>query len=317
MVNNYRLLYLTGGLGNQLFQYAFALNNLEEQTLLIDSELGWPVEGSNNLPVLFEYKLNQRVERISIRIPSTYIRKLGFFCVKLSSSNKVNARKLIKLILNYPLSIIFSLHYKKKIITHISNGVGFSDNHENLKNSLIIGYFQTYMWASLEKNKSELASLELVNPSDQLAKYQKLAEIEKPLVVHIRLGDYLNESSFGIPSVRYYQNAMRELFDPNKHKKIWVFTNDQSGAENIFPKEYFGQVRWIPNVGDSAAETLEVMRLGVDYVIGNSTYSWWGAFLSKNPNATVIAPNPWFKHATEPNLLCPPHWKRIDAWPKN
>jgi hypothetical protein len=155
----------------------------------------------------------------------------------------VNARKLIKLILNYPLSIIFSLHYKKKITTHISNGVGFSDTHENLRNSLIIGYFQTYIWASLEKIKGELVNLELENPSDNLAKYQKLAEIEKPLVVHIRLGDYLNESSFGIPSEMYYQNALRELFDPNKHKKIWIFTNDQSGAENLFPKEYYSLIK--------------------------------------------------------------------------
>jgi hypothetical protein len=310
-----RLLYLTGGLGNQLFQYAFALNNLEDQTLVIDAELGWPVIGRNNLPVLFEYKLNHKVEILNRRTAGAFIRKLGFFSIKLSSSKKANDRKIIKRILHGPLNLIFSLHYKKKVKTYISNGVGFSDTRDNLEDHLIIGYFQTYKWASLEKNRGELVNLGLVHPSDLLAEYQRLAEIEKPLVVHIRLGDYLNESSFGIPSAMYYKNAITELFDPNKHKKIWIFTNDQSGAENIFPKEFVYQARWIPNVADSAAETLEVMRLGIDYVIGNSTFSWWGAFLSKNQKASVIAPMPWFKHSTEPHSLCPPNWKRVEAWP--
>jgi hypothetical protein len=314
--SNFRVLYLTGGLGNQLFQYAFALNDLEVQTLIIDSELGWPVIGRNNSATLFEYRLNHRVEILNHRTVSVFIRKLGFFCIKLSSSKKLNDRKLIMPILSRAVGFIFSLHYKRRLKTFISKGVGFSKSPTNLRNHLVIGYFQTYYWPTLEKIKDELMNLELVQPSDQFEKYQQLAEIEKPLVVHIRLGDYLNETSFGIPSLKYYQTAITELFDPNTHKKIWVFTNDQCGAERIFPKEFINQVRWIPNVADSAAETLEVMRLGNDYVIGNSTYSWWGAFLSKNEKASVIAPLPWFKDSMEPNLLCPPNWKRIKAWPE-
>ena len=316
MSSNFRVLYLTGGLGNQLFQYAFALNKLEDQALIIDAELGWPVNGRNNLPVIFEYKLNQSVEILKHRKVRLFIRKLGFFCIKLSSSTKLNDRSLIISILNRVTSFIFSFHYKKRLRTYISGGVGFSDSSTSLRNHLIFGYFQTYNWPALLEIKDELVNLKLVQPSDQLKKYQELSELENPLVVHIRLGDYLNETTFGIPSQRYYQKAISELFDPDIHKKIWVFTNDKSGAEGIFPKEFVNQVRWIPNVADSAAETLEVMRLGNDYVIGNSTYSWWGAFLSKNKKASVIAPMPWFKDSKEPNLLCPPNWKRIDAWPE-
>jgi hypothetical protein len=165
--------------------------------------------------------------------------------------------------------------------------------------------------------KNELLNLELKAPSEKLLEYQKLAQIEKPLVVHIRLGDYVAEKSFGIPSLNYYQNAIFGLYDRSTHKKIWVFTNDQSGALKLLPKEILLDVRWIPNVADSPAETLEVMRLGHDYVIGNSTYSWWGAFLSKNQQATIVAPSPWFKESKEPSLLCPENWQRIEAWPEN
>jgi hypothetical protein len=311
----FRVLYLTGGLGNQLFQYAFALNNLEDQALIIDSELGWPVNGRENLPVIFEYKLNQSVEILKHRKVSLFTRKLGFFCIKLSSSTKFENSRLIKILLKLVSGLIFSMHYKRKLKVYISGGVGFSKPPSSLSSHLILGYFQTYNWPDLLMIKGELANLELVKPSEQLGKYQELAEIEKPLVVHIRLGDYVNETKFGIPTMQYYQKAIAELFDSNKHKKIWVFTNDQPAAEKIFPKEFINQVRWIPNVADSAAETLEVMRLGNDYVIGNSTYSWWGAFLSKNARASVIAPLPWFKDSKEPKLLCPPNWKRIEAWP--
>jgi hypothetical protein len=207
------------------------------------------------------------------------------------------------------------LHYKKKLKLQISKGVGFNEIRKFSGNEFTIGYFQSFYWPNLSEIKKQLVNLELVEPSSELIQYQNLALVESPLVVHIRLGDYLAEKSFGIPTAEYYEESISELYNQEKHKRIWIFTNDQSMAEALIPTRYKELLRWIPNIGNSAAETLEVMRLGQDYVIGNSTYSWWGAFLSKNVKASVIAPYPWFKQNTEPQLLCPPNWKRFEAWP--
>lgn len=311
-----RYLYLTGGLGNQLFQYAFALSDSRDRQLIIDAELGWPVIGKNDLPVLFEYELNQSVEMLNLQGRMGLVRKLGFFCIKLSStSNRIYSHTLTPL-LRPLLSMVFSLYYGRSLKVFIARGVGFYTTTLARKHEMVIGYFQSFHWPSLSHVKNELVNLKLVAPSSELTYYEGLAQTEKPLVVHIRLGDYLAEKSFGIPSPSYYQTAITELFDRNKHKKIWVFTNDHDGAKKILPHEFMKDIRWIPNVAESAAETLEVMRLGHDYIIANSTYSWWGAFLSKNQEASVIAPTPWFKEGVEPKHLCPPNWKRIAAWPQ-
>jgi hypothetical protein len=69
----------------------------------------------------------------------------------------------------------------------------------------------------------------------------------------------------------------------------------------------------IPEIDRSPAATLEVMRFGAGYVIANSSFSWWAAFLSKKPDVEVIAPQPWFQGMDEPRDLIPPNWQRIEA----
>ena len=63
----------------------------------------------------------------------------------------------------------------------------------------------------------------------------------------------------------------------------------------------------------SAAETLQTMRLCHGYVIGNSSFSWWGAKLSFQENPPVISPSKWFLGQPDPAGLIPDDWERIDA----
>ena len=63
--------------------------------------------------------------------------------------------------------------------------------------------------------------------------------------------------------------------------------------------------------GESSITTLEKMRCGSAYIIGNSTFSWWGSFLSHSINPPTIAPEPWFTGMNDPNELIPPEWIRM------
>ena len=139
------------------------------------------------------------------------------------------------------------------------------------------------------------------------------ASAEKPIIVHVRLGDYLNEKDFGVLSEEYYQSSIRDLWASGEYGAIWAFSDEPERAGSFLPQELSSQIFWVPQEGLSSVQVLQLLRLGHAYVIGNSTFSWWGAFLSYKENPVVISPEPWFLNLPEPNNLIPPDWKRSKA----
>jgi len=53
------------------------------------------------------------------------------------------------------------------------------------------------------------------------------------------------------------------------------------------------------------------MRLGTGYVLSNSTFGWWAAYLARMEPKVVVVPDPWFKKIDEPLGLIPIGWTRI------
>jgi hypothetical protein len=156
-----------------------------------------------------------------------------------------------------------------------------------------------------------MKSLSLVEESDEFTELRDLANNEKPLVVHIRLGDYKSESEFGILDGDYYREAIYRVLKPDK--KIWVFTNEEELARRILPVEFSHMTRWITDVRLSSSETLELMRYGSGFVLGNSTFSWWAAYLNYSGSNLIVAPEPWFKSTDSPKHLIPEHWITVPA----
>jgi hypothetical protein len=173
----------------------------------------------------------------------------------------------------------------------------------------MIGYFQTYRFAVQKEVYLELRNLSVINNS--INEYKLLALIEKPLVVHVRLGDYLSEDNFGVLSNEYYDKALSLMISKFNFKHIWVFSDEIEKAKLYIPKQYLKICRWIGDEEDSAAVTLQKMRLGNGYVIANSSLSWWGSFLSNNSGAPTIAPDPWFIGMNDPIDLIPDNWIKI------
>jgi predicted HAD superfamily hydrolase len=134
------------------------------------------------------------------------------------------------------------------------------------------------------------------------------------MVVHFRLGDYLQEKKFGIVKEDYFINAINLLSKKYDYEKIVLFTNDKNEALERFAKIKDKNLVVISeDYGLTPSENLELMRLGSGYVLSNSTFGWWGAFLSHNSNPPVVCPRPWFKGYDEPKHLIPSNWIRIDT----
>mgnify|MGYP003342821508 FL=1 len=100
-----------------------------------------------------------------------------------------------------------------------------------------------------------------------------------------------------------------------KFDDIWVFSDEINLVRKEIPfKENKYRVKWFGNLELTDYETLELMRYGSGYIIANSTFSWWAAYLAYNKSAPVIAPNKWFQQGEDPNELCPPDWIKIESF---
>ena len=304
--------YLTGGLGNQLFQLACGLYSRGDNQLILDSRLGKPRKNKSGLPEIVSFALPEEVKVLSDTKEDRLVARCTNFMLRQGITPK-NFEKVpgYFFITKKICSIILSLYYKTFVRLSVGRDIGFSNLDAKKENSFLLGYFQSYIWASDPGVKPLLRNLSLSILCNEVEFYKSLSISEKPLIVHFRLGDYLEEEAFGIPSINYYQNAISELWKTGKYNKIWAFSDEPEKAQLIFSNALNENIRWIPEIDQSAAKTLEVMRFGHGYIIANSTFSWWAAFLAYEKNVEVTAPIPWFRAIADPGELIPPHWKRL------
>jgi len=304
---------LTGGLGNQLFQIAAGLRSGSE--VVIDCTLGRPRVNSVGEPEIFSFDLPENIKVAKARKASNFETKVFGYLLRMGLE-----KRGIEKIWGFPFlarvsgSLILSARYKRFVFTKVNSGVGFDANWKKFGNCQI-GYFQTYRTFDIEEVREVMMEISPAEGNANLEKYREMARNVMPLVVHYRLGDYKTEQHFGIPAPQYYSNAIKMMWDTGKYDSIWVFSDEINDVKAIFPAEFHKYAEWVEGFEDSPAASLEAMRLGHGYVIANSTYSWWGARMSHIENPIVVAPEPWFKSAEEPNELIPHNWSRIRAWP--
>lgn len=306
-------LSLTGGLGNQLFQLSAALAVAKEDEVVIEWINSRARLNSNHLAEISDFELPKNVtfrESHNFQILSS--KAVGYLLRVGVNPRKYEDYALFRKIASTAASLINILTFRKYVQIGLNQGVGYFPKVSKKSSASLhlIGYFQTYKWSEDSAGSSSLANISIRQPSEALISLTNLAEQEDPLVIHMRFGDYRLENSFGLLTPEYYQESIRELWKSNVYKTAWVFSDEIDEARKYLQGLDIKEIRYIANVADSSAQTLEAMRLGKGYVIGNSSFSWWAARLSRNPGAKVIAPSPWFIGQKEPEELIPPNWVR-------
>lgn len=312
--NSYKVIVpLTGGLGNQLFQLSAALALAEGRNIGLDTTIGAPRVNAVGVAEIASFTLPDNVSFLSNTSRRTFIKKASGYMLRIGvSPKKFESSRVYRFSFNLLWNALIVVTFKGLLLTTAGEGVGYFHLKNRKMRQFIYGYFQSHIWPELSVN--QLRRIKPMHETDELKKYRELSKIEAPLIVHIRLGDYKIENNFGIPSKSYYSDAISQMWDSKEFKKIWVFSDEPEAAAGYLPVRYSSEIRWVPEISSSAAHTLEVMRLGRGYVIGNSTFSWWGAYLAYNSNVQVFAPRPWFKFGESPQALLPAGWKQIDAF---
>ena len=132
--------------------------------------------------------------------------------------------------------------------------------------------------------------------------------------LHIRRGDYVNDASanklFGTCSMEYYDSAIKEISRNIENPHFFIFSDDlewmQKNMKLSFPTTYVNI-----NGADKDYEDLRLMSYCKHFIIPNSTFGWWGAWLSDNKNKIIIAPKRWYNSMIEPKEFLPKNWIRL------
>ena len=129
-----------------------------------------------------------------------------------------------------------------------------------------------------------------------------------PIALHIRRTDYITNSNHTILGLDYYQKALKE-FDG---EPVLVFSDDPEWCNQ---QELFSDDRFLIAEGNTNYVDLCLMTLCSGHIIANSSFSWWGAWLSKSAGKKVVHPSKWFgpNNANKSTKdLFPEEWRMIN-----
>lgn len=133
--------------------------------------------------------------------------------------------------------------------------------------------------------------------------------------LHVRRGDYVSCPSasrvHGSCSPEYYARAVETVASRLGHPHFFIFSDDPGWVRDNFRLKYPCTVVG-HNGPEQAHEDLRLMALCRHHIIANSSFSWWAAWLCRNPEKLVVAPQRWFAGASyDTSDVVPASWTRI------
>jgi len=194
-------------------------------------------------------------------------------------------------------------------------GLGYNPAFEDWgDNSYLHGYWQSekYFQNSAERIRSDFTFPAFSNQQNaEMA--ARIAE-STAISLHVRRGDYLTFAAHVLCDQAYYDAALAKVLDGLQGDPIvYVFSDDPQWAKDnlSLPCE---KVVVDFNGPETDFEDMRLMSLCQHNIIGNSSFSWWAAWLNQTPGRRVAGPAKWFG---DPKLSNPdifPHdWLRISV----
>jgi hypothetical protein len=304
---------LMGGLGNQLFQMAAGLSQSTSGKIQVEMPLSSSRLNNRGEPDIFDFDFPFEIQLKKIERNKPQLKRILNLSLRLGISQKKSAKiKFVQAVISIVSSCLSSMYFRELTWVVRGRNVGFTDLGNPSNHKFYLGYFQSYRYLA-ENNLAyeKFSRMKLKSQSQEVKGWIDKIQESKPLVVHIRLGDYLFENDFGIVGKEYYRRAL-EICDVHKTRQpVWIFSDDIKMAKEMYGEIFSETAFWFSDSKLTSVETLEVMRNGKAFVIANSTFSWWAAFLAYDSSGLVIAPSQWFRSLPSPEAILPEDWIQI------
>lgn len=128
------------------------------------------------------------------------------------------------------------------------------------------------------------------------------------VAIHVRRGDYLKLKHYGLCSITYYNEAISFMRGRVPNLKFVFFSDDIEWVKRHLKCDGASYVS--RNRGKDSWQDMYLMSCCKHNIIANSTFSWWGAWLNSNKEKIVIAPKPWVDFSPDYDIV-PKEWIRI------
>ena len=286
-----KIVRIWGGLGNQMFIYAFAK----------------ALEKATGCPVLFD-----AISHYGSGAPELAGRGfcLDIFDVDIQFATADQIVDCIGYDNKYLRYILRKLHLKKWIMEDYY--CKFHEEFlENKESAYYCGYWQNEKYFKPIENtlRTQFTFPDFKDDYNKRT-YERLANSSNSCFIHIRRSDYQSSDYL---SINYYRNAVKYIQERVENAHFYVF-----GAEcpdyikNEFDIgcnfEFLGENNTLP---ENHYEDMRLMTACANGIIANSSYSWWGAYLGENRNNRIIvAPTSWLQGKNE--IICD-RWVKISG----
>lgn len=280
-----------GGLGNQMFQYAFGLYTANKNKTKLKIDIEFLRTSKKNVPdkTTRHYEFYELSEVFNI--PTSFTTSFESELYNGKENSSIVRKAFFKII---------RLFFRPRLF--IQNGHEFNNAQLNLKNNTcIVGRFQSERYFKPIENeiRKQFTFKNQVSPiyNFYLKNIQKTPDT---VSVHIRRTDYTNHPIYSkilgpLPD-RYYEKAVKKINELLNNPPLFIFSDDINTAKSIFKQlDIPNKIEFVSVKEPNPHDELQLISLCQHHIISNSTFSWWGAWLSSNKNKIVIAPAKWSK----------------------
>ena len=266
---NVKIVEIAGGLGNQMFQYAFALHlkNVTNEEVKIDISFfdRHRCHNGYEIDTVFGQKLRkcsdkERKERSYVG--SEFAQKLKRKLFDIKNTQYVEQGLPYNSNLDYQKEYFAGYWQSEKYFHAIKDGI------------------KDFFTFSDPQDKTNIKLLKKIKKSDSVS-------------IHVRRGDYVNHPLYGgICDIDYYKNAIEYIRTNIESPVVFIFSNDMQWCKENLHLSDANYIDW--NQGADSFRDMQLMSECKHNIIANSSFSWWGAWLNKHSDKIVIAPSKWF-----------------------